>query len=204
MIFDIILCIKGSDTSTLSVVTTILVLAMHPECQERLFEEVHRVIGDKKRDLTREDIDNLFYTEQCMRESMRIFPVVPIIARQNRKPIKLQNNLTIPVGTTLLVAITSLHRDPKTWGPDAHIFNPDRFLPENISKVHPFAFMGFSGGPRNCIGYKYAVAVVKMTLASLILNYKFTTPLKMKEIRTSVDINTRFLTKHPVQIVRRD
>lgn len=143
---------QGSDTSALSVVTTILLLAIYPEVQQRVFEEVNRVLGgDRKRTITRADIDQLHFTDQCMRESMRLFPMVPVIARQNKRPIKLRDT-TIPTGTALAVVITSLHRNKSAWGPDADAFRPERFAPEEFSKIHPFAYLAFSGGPRNCIG----------------------------------------------------
>lgn len=128
-------------------------LAIHPAHQDRVFDEIYRVIGHKHadEDITRAELDMLCYTEQCLRETMRMYPIVPIIARENKIPITLQN-VTIPTGTSIVICIPKLHKDPRYWGDDAHFFNPDRFLPENISKIHPFAYLGFSAGPRNCIG----------------------------------------------------
>lgn len=184
-------------------VTTALLLAIHPEAQQRVYEEVHRVIGDDpKRAITRADIDQLHFTDQCMRETMRLYPMVPIIARQNNRPIKL-GGITIPPRTPLVVVITSLHRNKRAWGADADVFRPERFAADEFGNIHPFAFLGFSGGPRNCVGYKYAEVVVKMALARMVQNYRFTTPLRMNDIRISVDINTRFITKHPVEMFER-
>jgi len=56
-----------------------------------------------------------------------------------------------PKGTTLAILTVGLHRNPDVW-PAPLEFNPDRFLPENSQGRHPFAYVPFSAGPRNCIG----------------------------------------------------
>lgn len=61
-------------------------------------------------------------------------------------------NYTIPAGTLILLAFHNLHRDPKVWGPEPDKFNPDHFLPEKAKDRHPYSYLPFSGGPRNCIG----------------------------------------------------
>lgn len=59
---------------------------------------------------------------------------------------------TIPAGCNLTLHIYRVHRDPDVWGPHPENFDPDHFLPERIQGRHPFAYVPFSGGQRNCIG----------------------------------------------------
>lgn len=58
----------------------------------------------------------------------------------------------IPKGSIILLSFHNLHRDTSVWGIDAHKFNPEHFLPEKIATRHPYAYLPFSGGSRNCIG----------------------------------------------------
>lgn len=193
----------GSDTSALTVSTTMLFLAMYPEHQQRVFDEVHSLLNGENRPLTRQEIDGLEYTEMCVREMMRVTPIVPIIARQNSRPIRLRNGVELPVGTSITVSINDVHKHREFWGADADEFVPERMRPAARAQQHPYAFLGFSGGPRNCIGYKYALVIVKLAVARLVQTFRFTTPVRLEDIRYSVDINIHFLMKHMVEVARR-
>lgn len=58
----------------------------------------------------------------------------------------------IPKDACVLLLFDRMNRDPEIWGDDVNVFNPNRFLPELVAKRHPWSFLPYSGGPRNCIG----------------------------------------------------
>lgn len=127
-------------------------LAIHPSDQQKVFDELHERFGnDRDPQMTREDVESLKYLDWSIKETMRMFPIVAIISRQNIAPIEIKGT-TIPPGTSLAVNIQRVHRDPKYWGADANIFKPSRFQPESFNKLNQYCYLAFSGGPRHCVG----------------------------------------------------
>jgi cytochrome P450 len=76
----------------------------------------------------------------------------------------------IPRGSTVLIPIHSLHHDPRFW-PEPEVFDPSRFLPENIHSHHRSAYLPFGGGRRVCIGKSFAL--MEMTLVVAIMSQRF-------------------------------
>lgn len=125
---------------------------MHPQYQEKLFEEVLSVYPDKEVNVNYDDLENLVYMEMIINETLRVCATIPLLGRKATEDVQISDDVTIPKGSSILVDIFNLHRDEDIWGPNAKKFNPDNFLPDNLLGKHPYAFIPFSKGPRNCIG----------------------------------------------------
>ncbi|XP_049287424.1 cytochrome P450 4C1-like isoform X2 [Anopheles funestus] len=172
----------GHDTTANTISKMLLMMAMHPEVQELVYQEVMSVCPDRTRPVTTEEANNLVYTEMVCKETMRLFPIAPVIGRKCVADVKLDDKHTIPAGCSVALGIFQIHRDPSIWGPDSEKFNPDHFLPEKVAERHPYAYLPFSGGPRNCIGIRYAWLSMKIMIAHLVRNYRFKTTLKMEDL----------------------
>ncbi len=81
---------------------------------------------------------------------MRLYPSVPLIRRRVTDEFQF-NGYTVPVGTSATLLLYAVQHDEKHF-PDPYAFKPERFLPEQSIGRHPYAFVPFSAGPRNCIG----------------------------------------------------
>ncbi|XP_063389179.1 cytochrome P450 4g15-like [Cydia fagiglandana] len=161
----------GHDTSSRALVSIMVLLGTHQDVQEKLYQEVIYVLGPSSY-LDKEDIARLVYTEAVIKEVLRVSPVVPMVAREVDKDIKLKN-YTLPAGSGCLVLFWGIHRLP-IWGADRLQFRPERWLEPSSLPRSPGAFCGFSLGRRNCIGKPYAYMAVKTMVVHLVRKYRIT------------------------------
>lgn len=161
-------------------------------------EELHSIFQSADEPITTDSLSKMTYIEMVIREAMRLFPAVPMIAREAAEDVQLKYG-SIPKGTTMFFMIRAINRDRKYWGDDALEFNPERFHPENISNISPYSFMTLSRGPRNCIGAKYGLMSIKITVATILRRFKLKTDLKLKDIRFGWRLSAYFDHVNPVQ-----
>lgn len=105
----------------------------------------------EKTHLTLQELNDLKYMEYAIKECLRLYPSVPFIARVLEENVITKDGLVIPQGSNIYIHIFDIHRNTKYW-PNPDKFDPERFTPENSVNRHPFAYVPFSAGPRNCIG----------------------------------------------------
>ncbi|KAI8439465.1 hypothetical protein MSG28_013239 [Choristoneura fumiferana] len=194
--------IAGNDTTALTIAYTLMLLGQHKDVQDKVILEQKSIFGDSKRGANKEDIPQMFYLERVIKESMRLYTVVPIIARNIDKDTYLPvADVTLPAGTGCVVGAFAMHRAKSVWGPDADEFDPDRFLPERSLDRHRAAFLPFSYGSRNCIGRNYGMLIMKSILSTIIRSYKIDAdevgPLKMELLLFPIR-------GHQVRISKRD
>jgi cytochrome P450 len=144
--------VAGSETTALTIANACLLLAMFPDTQDKLMKEIDEFWAkhtDSKFDA--ESLSQLTYLEMVLKETLRLAPTIPIIARTPLSDFDLGPAIVKP-GVIVTINIFSVHRSTKYWGDDAETFRPERFAPENFDKINPNAFIPFSSSVRNCIG----------------------------------------------------
>ncbi|XP_017779580.1 PREDICTED: cytochrome P450 4C1-like [Nicrophorus vespilloides] len=191
----------SEDTTTITLCTTCMCFGMYPEYQKIAAQEVRRVFGDKPRAVTYEDLSELKYLEMCIKDCLRLATIAPIILRKCTEDFEI-DKWTIPQGANVLLPIFEIHRDPAQWQVPLH-FYPDHFLPENVAKRHPYAYLPFSMGPRGCIGKALALQMLKIELANLLQHYQFECDGKFPDIRLRNDISVRPIDGYKVKVFKR-
>ncbi|KAL6416373.1 hypothetical protein ACFW04_013527 [Cataglyphis niger] len=187
---------EGHDTTAMGITFALLLLAEHKDIQERVRIEVENAMQESGGKLTMRSLQNLPYLERCLKEALRLYPSVFFVIRNIEEDVKLHSHV-IPAGTMLFLNIYGVHRDPNFWS-NPEIFDPDRFLPERIQKRHPYSYLPFSAGPRNCIGQRFGLLELKAMIAPLIHNFYLEPIDHLKDIRLKADIIIR--PSHPVHI----
>ncbi|KAF2982561.1 hypothetical protein EK904_008559 [Melospiza melodia maxima] len=157
---------EGHDTTAAAMNWVLYLVGRNPEVQKKVHRELDEVFDNTERPVTTEDLKNLRYLECVVKEALRLYPSVPLFARSLREDCCIRG-YQIPRGANVLVLTYALHRDPEVF-PDPEEFRPERFFPENSKGRHPYAYVPFSAGPRNCIGQRFAQMEEK-TLLALIL-----------------------------------
>ena len=143
--------IKGYETSSVSLSAILLLLGIHTDVQQKVIEEVDEFFDGT--DVSVEDLHKYKYIEMVIKESLRIFPTIPIVPRKVTKEFQM-NEHRIPKDAILIEFIYALHRNKDYWGEDALKFRPERFEEELIN---PHAYTPFTDGNRICIGKFFMV-----------------------------------------------
>ncbi|KAF6198983.1 hypothetical protein GE061_007006 [Apolygus lucorum] len=194
---------EGHDTASAATSMLLCSLASKPDIQEKCYEELQWVLGGTYRELTTEDLNEMKYLERCLLEAMRLYPPVPIMAREIHKDVKLvSRDLTIPSGSTVIVTTYALQRRPDIF-PNPDEFDPDHFLPERIAERHHYAYIPFSAGPRVCVGKRFAMLEMKTILATVLWNFRITQVVPEEEWKFSADLILKRRDGYKIGLVRR-
>ncbi|XP_017837164.1 cytochrome P450 4e3-like [Drosophila busckii] len=164
---------EGHDTTASAITFAIYCLGMSPAAQQRAFEEQQQIFGSAQdRHPSYEQLQNMHYLDLVIKETLRIFPSVPFIFRTAREPTVIVDKY-IPQGTTMALAIVAIGHSHHSFD-EPFEFRPERFEPAERTRTQANAFdnVPFSAGPRNCIGQKFALLELKVTLSKLLRRFR--------------------------------
>ncbi len=145
----------GHDTTSLALTYTFLLLSTHPEERERLDDEHERVLNGDPPSLA--DLGELDYTEAVVKEALRLYPPAYVLFRESAADVEI-GGYQIPAGTKITLPQFRLHTDPRFWD-DPEAFRPERWLEDGNRP--DYAYFPFGGGPRHCIGMRFAMMELK-------------------------------------------
>lgn len=162
--------LAGHETTAKAISWTLYLLARAPEWTSALVEEIDAVTAGSP--VRAEHLDRLELVQQVLKESMRLFPPVPMMSRQAIADATLGTH-AIPAGTSVLLPVYAIHRHAARWE-RPHEFDPTRFAPERERSIPRYQYMPFGAGPRICIGMPFAMMEATAVIATLLQHATFT------------------------------
>ncbi|GLH09387.1 Probable cytochrome P450 313a4, partial [Gryllus bimaculatus] len=143
----------GFDTTAIAIQFAFYFLAKNPHVQEKAVRELRDIFhAAGSTEVTAETLQRMQYVDMIVKETLRLHPPVFFYVKEAGVDTPLvSSNLVVPAGAIVLISPRTMHINPKLY-PDPHVFDPERFFPENSAKRHPSAFIPFGAGMRACMG----------------------------------------------------
>ncbi|KAM9454518.1 cytochrome P450 3A30-like [Clarias gariepinus] len=186
----------GYETSSSTLSFLFYNLASNPETMKKLQKEIDTTFPNEG-EVDYDGVMNMDYLDAALNESLRLYPVALRLERVCKKTVEI-SGITIPKDSVVMVPIYALHRDPEYW-PDPETFNPDRFTQENKESIEPYAYMPFGLGPRNCIGMRFALVIMKLAAVQILQRFDISLS---EETKVPLELNNSGLLapKNPIKL----
>ncbi|KAJ6634112.1 putative cytochrome P450 6a14, partial [Pseudolycoriella hygida] len=184
--------IAGFETSSSTMSYCLYELAKNIDIQRKVQEEIDEVTARNNGEITYNSIIEMKYLEMCIDgtdifvaaeelasnfcyilETLRKHPVVPVLNRETTRDYIIPGtNVIIEKGTSVIIPVLPLQRDPKYY-PEPEKFIPERFLPDNVKTFEERPYLGFGDGPRACIGLRMGKMQTKVGLVLMLKDYTY-------------------------------
>jgi len=206
--------VAGHETTSTSTSWAIFSLTQNRDMQTKLREELLQIPTDNP---TMDELMGFPYLDTVVRETLRLYPPIEALIKVAMKddiipldnPLtdvkgKVQDSVKINKGDSVYIPVRAINRSKSIWGEDATEFKPDRWLsiPETAHRV-PALWgnqLGFSVGPRACIGYRFALVEMKALLFALIRAFEFELAVPAKDVTAT----TMSLVQRPFVVTETD
>ncbi|KAI6029283.1 hypothetical protein PISMIDRAFT_683590 [Pisolithus microcarpus 441] len=201
-----IILIAGQESTSHTINWALLELARKPEIQSKLRSEIRQqesaihARGDAQ--FTASDLDNMPYLNAIIKEALRYHCAAAQVFRMASqdcilplsRPIRTESGestheVFVPKGTRIIASVAAYNRNKDMWGENADVFNPDRWL-DGIAKDKKETATGayanlltFGGGPRTCLGWRFAVIEIQVFLVEIVRKYEISLTEKARRIR---------------------
>uniref|UniRef100_A0A665TZR1 Cytochrome P450 3A n=1 Tax=Echeneis naucrates TaxID=173247 RepID=A0A665TZR1_ECHNA len=202
----------GYETSSSSLTFLAYNLATNPHTMKRLQEEIDSTFSNKA-PIEYQALMQMEYLDSVINESLRLYPIAQRLERVAKETVEI-NGIVIPKDMVVMVPVWPLQRDPQLW-PEPELFKPERyerdlyrtwtlqtfvlFSKENKGSIDPYTYMPFGAGPRNCIGMRFALVMMKLALVEILQRYSFAA-CKETEIPLELDIQGLLAPKRPIKL----
>jgi len=190
--------LAGHETTANALAWTLFLLAEQPALQAEAALEAEAALAQGEADPGLPD--RLPLLRRVLEESLRLYPPAPRFDRQAAAADRLGEH-EVAAGDIISIWPWLLHRHKALWD-DADVFDPDRWRPEAKAGRHRFQYLPFGGGPRLCVGMRFATIEALAVLAHWLRSWSFA-PMPGREVRPSGMITMRPAGGLPLILARR-
>ncbi|KMQ88919.1 cytochrome p450 9e2-like protein [Lasius niger] len=166
--------LAGFETSSILMCFVAHELAVNPDIQNRLREEVQQHLAEGE--ISYESLSKMTYMDMVISETLRKYPPAIFTDRLCTKSYELPpsqpgyKSVTVESNNIMMISIYALHHDPKYY-PNPDKFDPERFSEENKDNIVPYTYLPFGHGPRKCIGNRFALMETKILVTHLLQKF---------------------------------
>ncbi|XP_023720072.1 cytochrome P450 9e2, partial [Cryptotermes secundus] len=165
----------GYETSSGAMAFGLYCLAVNPDVQAKVRDEVDSVLKKHDGQLTFDAIQEMTYLDMALSEALRMYPPAMAMIKLCTKPFKLPTpsggTYEVEVGTPVVLPLYAIHCDPQHF-PDPKRYDPERFSEGNKQSRHRYSYLPFGEGPRMCLGFRFALMQVKAGIATVINRFR--------------------------------
>lgn len=170
---SVIFMVAGFETTGSVLSLLAYVLAKYPDIQDKLLKELDEAVKNRGEMPLYDFVNSLDYLDRVFCEVLRLYTPGFLVHRRCNEACTV-NGIEIPLGVDVFMPPYVLHRDPVLW-PDPEKFDPDRFSPGNREAQAAYSYMPFGIGPRQCIGFRFALLEMKTAMFKILSKVKFRT-----------------------------
>ncbi|XP_030585388.1 cytochrome P450 3A30-like [Archocentrus centrarchus] len=186
----------GYETTSSSLTFLSYNLATNPQVMKKLQEEVDATFPNNA-PVQYQALMQMEYLDCVVNESLRLYPIASRLERVAKASVEI-NGFVIPKDMVVMIPTWPVHRDPEIW-PEPEKFKPERFSKENKETIDPYTYMPFGAGPRNCIGMRFALILMKLAIVEILQRYSFSV-CKETEIPIELDIQGLLQPKRQIKL----
>ncbi|KAK9277649.1 hypothetical protein L1049_007195 [Liquidambar formosana] len=199
--FCISFILAGRDTSSVALAWFFWLIHKNPQVESKILSEINEILSHRNSSkeeptdvvFTKEELKKMVYLQAALSESLRLYPSVQIDFKEALEKEVFPDGTVVEKGAQVYFCAYSMGRMESIWGKDCLEFKPERWMKDGqFVNENQFKYAVFNGGPRLCVGKKFAYMQMKMVAASILLRYsvkvveghnavpKLTTTLYMK------------------------
>ena len=190
----ILVILAGFETTASTLQFVLFCLCKNPQIQEELYKASQSIDVNKY-----ESVKDFKMLDAIIKETMRLFPAVPVNMRYCSETTEIKEGLTIDAGTTIVWSSLKFHMSPDLYD-EPEKFIPSRWEGAESNTLQDEAWFGFGQGPRACPGTRLAYYFMKIYIIRLIAAYRIVETVDTPTEAKATITNFKLVSEKPLLV----